>query len=189
MRLQKTMLNIPNGMTLARLVSLPFLVGLMMVDATWAAWCALILYTLGCVTDWLDGYIARRYNMMTPFGQFLDPIADKIFILTVLIALVANGRLDGIWILPVILILTREFLISGLREFLGPKNITIPVTYLAKWKTTIQMIALGFLVVGDAGNILLPHTVTIGLIGLTLATILTIITGFEYIKASWSHLS
>lgn len=183
------MKNIPNMMTIGRLATLPLLILLMMIDASWAAWSALIIYTLGCVTDWLDGLIARKYNMESNFGKFLDPIADKIFIATVLICLVANGNLSGWGIIPVILILSREFLISGLREFFGPKNIQFPVSKLAKLKTGIQMFALGFLIMGEYGVSVLPYNIEIGYTLLIIATILTVLSGWTYMKEGMRHIS
>lgn len=182
------MRHIPNILTVGRLILLPFLVIMMMVDTSWASWTALGIYTVCSVTDWLDGFIARRMKLESSFGTFLDPIADKIFILTVLLTLVANDTLQGLWITPVILILAREFLIAGLREFLGPKNIKVPVSSLGKWKTAIQMVALGFLVVGEYGRPVLTYSVEIGLIGLLAATALTIATGWDYLKTGLKHL-
>ncbi len=182
------MKNIPNLMTIGRLMTLPLLVYLMMIDASWAAWSALGIYTFGCVTDWLDGYIARRYHMESNFGKFMDPIADKIFIATVLICLVANQHLTGWGIIPVLVILSREFLISGLREFFGPKNVQFPVSKLAKWKTGIQMFALGFLIMGEYGVPVLPLNIEIGYTLLIAATILTIMTGWVYMKEGLKHL-
>lgn len=180
--------NIPNILTVGRLASLPILVILMMIDASWAAWAALGLYTLGCVTDWLDGFIARKMNLESTFGRFLDPIADKIFIATVLITLIANHHLSGIWIIPILLILSREFLIAGLREYFGPQNIKFPVSPLAKWKTGCQMVSLGFLVVGEYGNSILPITMEVGYILLIAATVMTVITGWQYMKEGLKHL-
>lgn len=182
------MRQLPNILTVGRLLLLPFLVIMMMTGTAWASWTALALYTISCITDWLDGFIARRMNLQSSFGTFLDPIADKIFILTVLLTLIANDTLRGIWITPVLLILAREFLIAGLREFLGPKNIQVPVSNLGKWKTTIQMVALGFLVVGEYGDTVLPYTVEIGQIGLLAAMALTIQTGWDYLKTGIKHL-
>ena len=182
------MRNIPNYLTVGRLLTLPILVALMMADTFWTSWLALGIYTFGCITDWLDGYIARRYKVVSPFGQFLDPIADKIFILTVLITLIANHHVHGIWIVPIILILSREFLIAGLREFLGPKNIQIPVTQLAKWKTGVQMGSLGFLIVGDYGKIIYPIPTQTGLFLLLIATTLTILTGWGYFREGLKHV-
>lgn len=186
------MKNLPNIITLSRLASLPVLLILMFVPYSWAAWTALTLYTLGCITDWLDGYLARRMNIESSFGKFLDPIADKIFIVTVILCLVATGKLDGWMIVPPLLIITREFLISGLREFLGPKNVTVPVSKLAKYKTGFQMTSLGFLIVGAFGDPVLAWTflttINWGHILITIAAILTVYTGWDYIKAGWRHL-
>ena len=125
--------------------------------------------------------MARQYNIQSAFGTFLDPIADKIFIGVLIVALAALGRVEGLWIIPALIIITREFLISGLREYLGPKNIQMPVSNLAKWKTTIQMIALGFLVYG--GSLL-----TVGQVALCFAAILTVITGYSYVKIGFKHI-
>jgi cardiolipin synthase len=182
------MKNLPNIMTMGRLMTLPILVVFMNIDAAWAAWLALSIYTLGCITDWLDGYIARRYKFESNFGKFLDPIADKIFVVTVLIGLVANGNLAGLWVIPVLLILCREFLVSGLREFFGPQNIQFPVSPLAKWKTGIQMFALGFLIMGEYGVSVLPWNIEIGYSLLILATLLTVATGWTYLKEGLKHL-
>lgn len=182
------MKNIPNILTVGRLVTLPLLMAFMMVDEPWAAWSALAIYTLGCITDWFDGYIARRYNVISPFGQFLDPVADKIFIASVLVTLLANGHLNAWGIIPVGLILSREFLISGLREFFGPRNVVFPVSPLAKWKTGIQMFSLGFLIMGEHGTSVLPWNVEIGYTLLAAATILTFITGWSYFREGIKHL-
>ena len=176
------MLNLPNILTLLRIALIPVIVGLMFIPEFWAGWSALLLYTVACVTDWYDGYYARKYNISSAFGRFLDPIADKLLIAILLIAFAALDRLTGWWILPACIIMFREVLIAGLREFLGPHNIIIHVSQLAKWKTTAQMIAMGFLVVGDFGNIVLPHTMMYGHGLITIAAILTAVTGYEYFK-------
>lgn len=182
------MQNLPNILTLGRVIFLPLIIGLFYIPDAWAAWAALGLYTLACITDFLDGYIARKMNIVSPFGTFLDPIADKIFIASLLIVLVGFDRLDGYWMIAAVVILARELLVSGLREFLGPKDIQLPVSNLAKWKTTVQMIALGFLVVGDFGDVLVPYTLEIGQVGVTIAAILTVITGWAYLKAGLKHI-
>lgn len=180
--------RIPNLLTSARLISLPFCLILMFINTAWASWIALFIYAFGCITDWLDGYLARKWNVTSAFGVFLDPIADKIFVISVMLVLIANGKLDGFWIIPPLLIIAREFLISGLREFLGPKNIQVPVSQLAKWKTGVQMGALGFLIMGDYGDVLIPGTLAIGYILITAAAILTAITGWNYIKEGFKHI-
>lgn len=186
------MKNLPNIITLSRLASLPVLLILMFVPQAWAAWTALILYTLGCITDYLDGYLARKMKIESAFGKFIDPIADKIFVITVILCLVATGKLAGIWVIPPLLIITREFLISGLREFLGPKNISVPVSKLAKWKTGLQMTSLGFLIVGIYGDPVLAFTfistLTWGHILIMLAALLTVHTGWDYLKVGIKYL-
>ena len=161
---------------------LPVLIGLLFVPGAAAAWAALFLYILSSVTDFFDGWLARKYEVVSGFGTFLDPISDKVFVAALLVALTAIDRLDGVWILPTLIILAREFLVSGMREFLGPKNIKLPVSAAAKWKTTLQMIALGFLVIGPYGDIIIPHTTLIGQITLSVAAILTIWTGWIYLR-------
>ncbi len=184
----KFLQQLPNILTISRIVLLPVLIGLFFIDERWAAWLALWIYIFCAVTDFLDGYFARRYGSTSNFGTFLDPISDKIMVVSVLMALAAFDRLDGIWIIPAIVILSREFLISGLREYLGPQNIKVPVSKLAKWKTGLQMTALGFLVIGDYGDTIVPDTLLIGQILLTIAAIITLITGWNYLKAGYKHI-
>ena len=161
---------------------LPVLIWLLYQPESWAMWSALSLYALSAITDFFDGYLARKMNIVSPFGTFLDPIADKVFVAIILIALVDIGRLDGLWTIPVIIIFTREFLVSGMREFLGPKDIKLPVTQLAKWKTTFQMVALGILIYGG-------EALTGGQITLAIAAALTVITGWGYLKVGLKHLN
>ena len=179
--------NLANILTISRLVLLPVIIILFFLEEYWggiAAWLALLVYIGASITDFFDGYVARKLNQITPFGTFLDPISDKIFVSTILILLIAFDRIDGIWLFLPILIFAREFLISGLREFLGPKDIKVPVTFLAKWKTAAQMLSLGFLIIGPYA----PYALEIGLIFLAVATLLTVITGFSYYVAAQIHL-
>lgn len=194
--------QLPNILTISRIVLLPVLIGLFYVEGSTAAWTALWIYVFCAVTDFFDGYIARRYGTTSGFGTFLDPISDKIMVVALLMALAAFNRLDGIWLLPAIIILAREFLVSGLREYLGPKNVKVPVTKLAKWKTGFQMTALGFLVIGDYGDnvmetvfgMIVPGEDNVvgalftGHILLTLAAVITIMTGWNYLKAGYKHI-
>lgn len=175
------MKQLPNILTISRIALLPVLVWLIYQPQAWALNAALGLYILSAITDFLDGFLARKMKIVSPFGTFLDPIADKVFVAVILIALVDIGRLDGVWTIPVIIIFTREFLVSGMREFLGPKNVKLPVTKLAKWKTTFQMIAIGLLIYGYP-------LVNIGSYSLAIAAVLTIITGWGYLKAGLKHL-
>lgn len=176
------MKQIPNILTLSRMALLPVLIWLLYTPYIWALYAALGLYVISALTDFLDGYLARKLKVISPFGTFLDPIADKVFVAVILITLVDIGRLEVFWTIPVIIIFTREFLVSGIREFLGPKNVKLPVTNLAKWKTTFQMIALGVLIYG--GPFLLA-----GQILLSVAAFLTVITGWQYLSAGLKHLN
>lgn len=181
------MLTFATILTLGRLALLPLIVVLLFIPAGWAAWGALIIYIAGALTDWLDGWVARQFDQSSNFGRFLDPLADKIFVVVILLMLTAVDRIDGIWVLAVIVILVREFAVAGLREFLGPKGIAVPVSPLAKWKTTTQMIATGLLIIGPFA----PYGFFVhlaGLISLAAAAVLTALTGWQYMKASWSHL-
>jgi cardiolipin synthase (CMP-forming) len=175
------MLTIPNILTLSRIALLPFLICFIYAGQPWAAF---ILYCICAVTDFLDGYLARKMNAVTAFGTFLDPISDKIFVALLLVVLVDVGALSGLWVIPVLIILSREFLVSGLREFLGPKDVKIPVTTLAKMKTTVQMLALGFLIIAPVHILFLIG----GLILICIAAFITAYTGLLYLKASWVYL-
>lgn len=174
--------NLPNNLTLFRIAIIPFLIALFLIQEPWSLWATLGLYTLGAITDFFDGYLARRWNMMSAFGRFLDPIADKLLVAAMLILIAAFDRLPGMWTIPAIVIMMREMLIAGLREFLGPHRIQLPVSKLAKWKTVSQMVAMGFLIMGAHGDVVLPQTLLIGQIGISIAAILTVITGWDYMK-------
>lgn len=177
-------MNIPNVLTVGRIVLIPPLVWLMLAPSQGAMWVALVLYILMAVTDWFDGYLARRYDQKSEFGRFLDPIADKILVAAMFLALVDTGVLHG-WLLAMpIIIMTREFLVAGLREFLGPKNVVVHVTSLAKWKTTVQMIALGFLIPAEW----ISEAAVCGHLLLLLATVLTVMTGWQYFKVALPYL-
>ncbi len=147
-------------------------------------WICAIIYIVAALTDFLDGYFARKLNQVSGLGTFLDPISDKIFVSTVLILLVYAGKITGGWVVLVILIFAREFLVSGLREYLGPKNIQMPVSKLAKWKTAFQMLSLGFLIIGGYA----PYAKELGLLLLANATILTLITGGAYMITGLKHM-
>ncbi len=176
--------NLANILTLTRLVLLPPMIVLFFVPLLWAAWVCLVLYIIGAATDWLDGWVARKFNQITEFGTLMDPITDKIFVITILLMLVAVGRIENLWVLSVVIIIVREFMVSGLREYLSGKDIKLPVTNLAKWKTTLQMIATGILIVGPyfwGGQML-------GQLALTGASILTLVTGWGYLKTALDHM-
>lgn len=179
------MVNFANALTLSRIVATPLLVILMLSDMPMATWAALTLYLIIAATDWFDGWIARNYNQGSDFGRVMDPIADKILVAAMFIALAANHTINGWWLALPIIILIREFTVSGLREYLGPKNVTMPVSRLAKWKTATQMIALGFLV---GGRDIIDAQIA-GLLLLSLATLLTVVTGWDYWRGSRAYLT
>ena len=180
--------QLPIWATLGRIAVVPFIIVLMLAQPLYWNWITAILFTLASITDWLDGYWARLYNAESDLGRLLDPIADKIFIASLLLVIVGFGRLDGIWMIPAILIFMREFLVSGLREFLAPQNVQLPVSKLAKWKTTVQLVAIALLLAGPAGEILIPGTTLAGLIALWLAALLTLYTGYDYFRAGMRHI-
>ena len=182
------MRDLPNILTASRIGLIPVITGLFFVGTPWASWAALALYILAAITDFFDGWLARRWQVVSPLGRFLDPIADKLLIAAVLVLLVAFGRLEGVHIIPAILILMREITVSGLREFLAPFDVRLPVTRLAKWKTTLQMVATGFLILGPHGPADLPIMET-GVILLWIAAPLTLWTGIDYLRAALPWLT
>ncbi len=174
--------NTANLLTLFRIIIIPFIVALFYFPGAWAAWTAVGLFVLAAITDFFDGYFARSLNQVSAFGKFLDPIADKLIVTVTLFLLVAFDRLEGLWIIPALIILVREILIAGLREFLGPYNIKVPVSKLAKWKTTVQLVVISFLIAGEYGNEVIPFANEIGHFGLLVAMVLTVMTGWNYLK-------
>lgn len=182
------MLTLPNLLTLSRIVAVPFLVALLW----WPQWplgyaLGFLLYTLIAATDYLDGYLARKSGQVSKLGTFLDPIADKIMVAAVLLMLTATGVIAGLHVIAAILILMREIFVSGLREFLGGMRVSLPVSKLAKWKTTVQLVALGALILAPA----LPGVawvMPVGVAALWLAAALTLITGWDYLRTGLRHM-
>ena len=179
--------SLPNLLTLSRIAVIPLLVALVYFDTPALRWIALVGFIAAAVTDYLDGYLARHRNEMSPLGRFLDPIADKLLIASLIVILVATRQIEGLTVIPAIIILCREILVSGLREYLAEIQVSLPVSKLAKWKTTIQMVALGFLIIGTAGPSWLP-TLLIGEIGLWVAAGLTLITGYDYLVRGLKYM-
>jgi cardiolipin synthase (CMP-forming) len=183
-------LNLPNLLTFFRIAAVGLVIGLMFLEPPLGPWLALGVYAAASLTDFLDGYLARVLDQHSALGRFLDPIADKLLVAAVLVMVVARGSVDGPHVLPVLVILGREILVSGLREFLAQLQVGVPVSQLAKWKTLIQMVALGFLIVGEAGPSFGPvDTLDIGLIGLWSAALITLITGYDYLRAGLRHIA
>jgi len=183
--------KLPNILTFSRVVAIPVVICLLLfVDDPLGSWAAFAAYTYACITDFFDGYLARAWHQQSAFGRFLDPIADKLLVAAVLLVLVGVDRVSGLTVLPAAVILCREILVSGLREFLAEVRVGMPVSQLAKWKTTIQMLALGFLLVGPNGPDFGPlSTSEIGIYGLWGAAVLTLVTGFDYLLAGLRHIA
>lgn len=180
--------SLPNLLTLSRIVVIPLIVALFFMDGDMPRWITLGLYAAACLTDFFDGYLARSMGQISRFGRFLDPVADKLLVASVILMLVATGRISGLVVLPALIILIREILVSGLREHLASIAVGVPVSRLAKWKTMIQMFSLGFLIIHDASPAWIP-SVWIGEIGVWVAALLTIITGYDYLRAGLDHLT
>jgi cardiolipin synthase len=178
--------SLANKLTLSRIAVIPVILLLLFIPHAWAAWLALILFVAAGITDWLDGYMARRDGQVSMIGQFLDPIADKLLIAAVILLLVYNKQIDGMTVLPAVIILLREVAVSGLREFLAGVRVSVPVSQLAKYKTTIQIVALSFLIVGKYAPTAIPAT-SIGDIGLWIAGAITVFTAWDYWHASERH--
>ncbi len=182
------MKNLPNILTFSRILVIPVVVGTFYMDSPLGNWLAFILFTLAGITDFFDGYLARSQGVTSKLGQFMDPIADKLMVAATILMIAAFERVTGIHILALVVILVREILVSGLREFLAGVQVSVPVTQLAKWKTTFQMIALGALLIGEAAPPWLPAEI-VGLICLWIATIVTLYTGYDYLRAGLKHIA
>ncbi|HEV7260627.1 MAG TPA: CDP-diacylglycerol--glycerol-3-phosphate 3-phosphatidyltransferase [Bosea sp. (in: a-proteobacteria)] len=181
--------SLPNLLTYGRILAIPALVAILFWPRDdWMRWLALGIYTLAAVTDYLDGYIARAWSQQSAIGRMLDPIADKLLVCALLLMLVADGTIHGWTLWAAIVILCREILVSGLREFLADLKVSVPVSKVAKWKTTAQLLALGFLVAGPAGDKVLPYNTQIGIGMLWVAAALTMYTGWDYFNAGIRHL-
>jgi len=177
----------PNILTMFRIALIPAIVAAFYIPGDLGHWIALGLFAAAGLSDFLDGYLARAMNLTSRFGQLMDPIADKLVVAAALLMLVHNDTIGDISIVAAIIILCREMLVSGLREFLASAKVSLPVTALAKWKTTVQMVAIGFLLAGDAGDKVLPHNTEIGLAGIWVAAVLTLYTGYDYLKVGLRH--
>jgi cardiolipin synthase len=181
--------SLPNILTYARLAAVPLVAGfLFWPREPWARWTALGIFVAAAITDFFDGYLARAWSQQSSLGRMLDPIADKLLVSAVILMLAANQTISGVTLWAGIVILCREILVSGLREYLAELRVPMPVTAVAKWKTTVQLVALGFLIAGPAGEAVLPGATSIGIVLLWIAAILTLYTGWDYMKASYDHV-
>jgi cardiolipin synthase len=180
--------TLPNILTLSRIVAIPLVIGTFYMPAPWGPWLGCFLFSLASFTDWLDGRLARLWDQQSELGRFLDPVADKLLVAAILFMMAAEHRFSAITILPALVILSREILVSGLREHLAGLRVRVPVSKLAKWKTAIQMVAIAVLLVGDAGPSVLPVRLT-GEALLWVAAALTLITGYDYLRAGLPHMT
>ena len=180
--------TIPNILTYIRILAVPLLAGCFYLEGDMANWLAVAIFTLAAITDFFDGYLARAWDQQSALGRMLDPIADKLLVSVVLLMLVYSGTISGWYVWAAIIILCREILVSGLREFLAELQVTVHVTQLAKLKTTGQMVALGFLLAGSAGDKIFPYTSQLGLVMLWIAAALTIYTGYDYFRVGINHV-
>jgi len=190
---QSKSLSLPNILTYARIAAIPVVVGCVYAQSVmdgplWLRWVALAVFIAAGVTDVLDGYVARMWDQQSAFGRMLDPIADKLLVASCLLMLAADNSIHGWTLWAAIVILCREILVSGLREYLAALRVSVPVTKVAKWKTTVQLVAIGFLIAGEAGEQILPPTTLIGIFLLWTAAIFTIYTGWDYFRAGIHHL-
>ena len=186
-------LNIPNLLTYARILAVPLIVGCFFIEgrlesSDFARWTAFWIFSVASITDYLDGYLARIWNQTSNIGRMLDPIADKLLVAAVLLLLAADQTIADWSVWAGITILCREILVSGLREYLAALKVSVPVTRIAKWKTTVQLVAIAFLLAGPAGDEIFPYTTMTGIGLLWIAAILTIYTGYDYFRAGIKHI-
>jgi cardiolipin synthase (CMP-forming) len=190
--------NVPNMLTYGRIVAVPIVALLLLwtdraeamtgLGVLTARWIALGIYVIAAITDFFDGYLARRWQQQSSLGRMLDPIADKVLVAVVLLVLCGDQILRGGHVWAAIIILAREVLVSGLREYLGQLSVSVPVTQIAKWKTTVQLVAIGFLIAGPAGDEIIFGVTKVGVAGLWVAAALTLYTGYDYFRAGLRHV-
>lgn len=181
-------LSLPNVLTYLRIAAVPMFVAcLTLLEGDLARVLAFALFAGASLTDWLDGYLARAWHQQSALGQMLDPIADKLLVGAALIMLVHDRTIDGASIWAAVIVLSREILVSGLREYLASLNVKVRVTQLAKWKTTVQMVALAILLIAPAAPPYQGPLMMLGIFCLWVAALLTLWTGYDYLKAAVHH--
>ena len=181
--------NLANCLTYGRLVAVPVMVALLFYpDSITARSVAFVVFVAAAVTDYLDGYVARTYQQSSALGRMLDPIADKLLVAACLLMLAADRTMTGSSLWAAIVILCREVLVSGLREYLAELRVGVPVTRLAKWKTIAQMVAVGFLIAGPAGDRIVYGVTQVGIFLLWASAILTLYTGWDYMRAGLRYV-
>jgi CDP-diacylglycerol--glycerol-3-phosphate 3-phosphatidyltransferase len=181
------MSSLPNVLTIARIGLVPLFVAAFFLPGDSGRWVVFVLFCVAGMTDAVDGMIARKLNAESPLGRMLDPIADKLIVSAALLMLTSDGTLRGINLIPALVILCREILVSGLREFLAGADVSLPVTRVAKLKTVVQMVAIGALIASSATEQMIPGITLLAVIGLWLAAGLTLYTGYAYLSAGLHH--
>lgn len=186
--------SLPNLLTYGRIVAVPLMVACFFVEGRLAAsdtvrWAALTIFVVASITDYLDGYLARRWQQSSEIGRMLDPIADKLLVSVALLLLAAEGSIAGWSLWAAIIILCREILVSGLREYLAAVKVSVPVSQLAKWKTTLQLVAIGFLLAGPAGDKIVPYVSETGIVLLWVSALITLYTGWDYFRSGLRHVT
>ncbi len=192
-RLPARPLALPNLLTYGRIAAVPVVVGLLYWQSIvggglWLRWLALAVFIAAGVTDILDGYLARAWEQQSSLGRMLDPIADKLLVASCLLMLAAEDTIRGWTLFAAVVILCREILVSGLREYLAELRVGVPVTRLAKWKTVAQLVAIGFLIAGEAGDRVVPGVTQVGILLLWLSAIVTLYTGYDYMRAGLRYM-
>ena len=178
--------NLANALTISRILIIPIILILIYMKGPLSGWIAFTLFCLAGVTDYFDGYIARIRKEITNLGTFLDPIADKLLISSVILILTSKETISDYEIIPALIILVREITVSGLREFLATIKVSFPVSKIAKFKTALQLVALGILILSESGITAIP-ILMLGKIALWAAGILTLYTGYDYLKSGLKH--
>jgi cardiolipin synthase len=188
-------LALPNLLTYGRVLAVPALVLCFYIENSAGRWLSLAVFTIATITDFFDGYLARAWHQQSAIGLMLDPIADKLLVSIALMLLVSDGTIGGWSLLAAVVILGREISVSGLREFLAGLRVRVPVTRVAKYKTTLQMIAIAFLLIGPAGDRLFRYyfgnyglVTYVGLLLLWVSALITLYTGYDYFRAGIRHL-
>ncbi|WP_019223883.1 CDP-diacylglycerol--glycerol-3-phosphate 3-phosphatidyltransferase [Bartonella rattaustraliani] len=185
--------SFPNILTYARIIAVPMVVACFFLEGRLqssdiARWVAVSIFIVASITDFLDGYLARIWKQTSNIGRMLDPIADKLLVSACLLLLAADSTIAGWTLWAAIIILCREILVSGLREYLAELKVSVPVSRLAKWKTFVQMVAIVFLLAGQAGHKIFPYTLEFGIAMLWISALLTLWTGWDYFRAGLKHV-
>ena len=178
--------NLPNILTLSRIIVIPVIVALIYLKSPFYGWVAFILFCIAGITDYFDGYFARIRNEISNLGTFLDPIADKLLVASVILILTSKGIIADWETIPALIILLREIAVSGLREYLAEIKVSVPVSKIAKLKTSLQLVALGILILSESGITIVP-ILLLGKIALWLAALMTLYTGYDYLKSGFKH--